>query len=151
MKKPFILLITLLTSLVLSTSAWAANNDEITAPVRAYFQALNASNKDGVMAQYASNPVFMQQGAPAFVGRDAINQAYDFIFTILDLDVELEILEVEQINETTALVRTHSQGEIYIKPENLILKEGNNELFIVKLEGKSWKIYRYIFSNDYTR
>ena len=148
MKKLFILLSALLTALTFASTASAANTDDIAAPVKAYFQALNASDKGGVMAQYGHNPVFMQQGAPAFVGREAISQAYDHIFTILDLNVELEILEVEQMNPTTAMVRTHSKGTIHVIPENRTTSEGNNELFIVKREGKNWKIYRYIFSND---
>lgn len=148
MKKLFLILSGLFVSLLISNSAPAANNDDITAPVKAYFQALNASNKDAVMAQYGRNPVFMQQGAPAFVGREAIGQAYDTIFTLLDLNVEFEILEVEQVNDTTAMVRTHSKGNIHIRPKNLTIEEGNNELFIVRREDGDWKIYRYIFSND---
>ncbi len=148
MKRLFIILYALLTALTFTSTASAANKDDITAPVKAYFQALNASDKDGVMAQYSRSPVFIQQGAPAFVGRAEISQAYDHIFTILDLNVELEILEVEQMNPTTAMVRTHSKGTIHVIPENRTTSEGNNELFIVKREGKNWKIYRYIFSND---
>ena len=127
------------------------SNYEITVPVRAYFKALNASNKSAVMSQYSKEPIFMRQGAPAFIGRDAINQAYTEVFKLLELDIELEILEVEKINDNTALVRTHSKGQVHIKPKNLTIKEGNNELFILKLEEQGWKIHRYIFSNDYTR
>ncbi len=148
MKKHFLLISSLFVSLLISSPAPAANSNEITAPVKAYFQALNASDKDAVMAQYGHNPVFMQQGAPAFVGREAISQAYDAIFTLLDLNVEFEILEVEQINDTMAIVRTHSAGKIHIRPQSLTVEEGNNELFIVKREDSDWKIYRYIFSND---
>jgi len=148
MKKLFIILSALLTTITFASPVSAANTDNITAPVKAYFQALNASDKDGVMAQYGHSPVFMQQGAPAFVGREAVSQAYDQIFTILDLNVALEILEVEQMNPTTAMIRTHSKGTIHVIPENITSEEGNNELFIVKREGKNWKIHRYIFSSD---
>lgn len=148
MKTLFFVLSILLTALPLTSTASSANKDAISAPVKAYFQALNASNKEGVMAQYGHDPIFMQQGAPAFVGREAISQAYDHIFTILDLNVVFEILEVEQMSPTTAVVRTHSKGTIHIIPEGRTSKEGNNELFIVKREGENWKIYRYIFSTD---
>jgi ketosteroid isomerase-like protein len=148
MKKLFILLSALLTTMAFTGTTSAANKDDITAPVKAYFRALNASDKDGVMAQYSRNPVFMQQGAPAFVGRATVSQAYDHIFTALDLNVELEILEAEQMSPTMAMIRTHSKGTIHIIPENRSSEEGNNELFIVKLEDKKWKIYHYIFSSD---
>ncbi len=148
MKKLFLIASALLVSLMITNPASAATNDEITAPVRAYFKALNASNTNAVMAQYGKNPVFMAQGSPASVGREAVAQAYGHVFEILDLDVELEIIEVEQINDTTAMVRTHSKGQLTFKPKNITTPESNNELFIVKLENDEWKLHRYIFATD---
>ena len=145
MKKLLLIVSAVLLPFMTIATASAASVDDITAPVRAYFKALNASDTAAVMAQYGSNPVFIAQGAPASVGREAVTQTYTQVFQILDLNVVLEIIEVEQISATTAMVRTHSQGQITFKPKNLTTDEGNNELFIVKLEQGQWKLHRYIF------
>jgi len=91
----------------------------------------------------------MQQGAPAFVGREAVNNAYSDIFTLLKLNVGFDIKEVKKLGDNTALVRTHSNGTAYFKPSKTTRNEGSNELFILNLENDQWKIDNYIFSADH--
>ena len=58
-------------------------NQEITDQLKAYEKALNTSDTQAVMALYGSEPIFMAQNAPAFIGRDAVQAGYEFVFNTL--------------------------------------------------------------------
>ena len=144
--------LTILTLGVLaSTTAQAdTNNAEIQGVISKYESALNASNTDGVLKLYGKNPIFMPQHAPAQVGRVAVKQAYDNVFDTIKLDVKFTTHEVELLGDT-AWVRTSSAGKTKILANNVIVDEGNNELFIFKKENGTWKIHRYLFSTNQPR
>ncbi|VAW72428.1 hypothetical protein MNBD_GAMMA10-2218 [hydrothermal vent metagenome] len=142
-------LLCLIFIITLSTLSNAANHTDITAPIKSYFKALNESDHKTILQLYSAEPVFMQQGAPAFVGRKAVDEAYTNIFNVLRLNVSYDIMEVQTLSPSTALVRTHSAGTAYFKPEKASRNEASNELFILRLENKAWKIDRYIFSSDH--
>ncbi|HED34101.1 MAG TPA: nuclear transport factor 2 family protein [Gammaproteobacteria bacterium] len=147
--KTLINLLCLISTITLSTLASAANHEEITAPVKSYFKALNESDHKTILQLYSAEPVFMQQGAPAFVGRKAVDKAYTSIFNLLNLNISYDIMEVQTLSPSVALVRTHSAGTAYFKPEKTSRNEASNELFILRLENNAWKIDRYIFSSDH--
>ncbi len=139
----------LISIITLSTLANAADHREITAPVKSYFKALNESDHKTILQLYSAEPVFMQQGAPAFVGRNAVDKAYTNIFNLLKLNVSYDIMEVQTLSPSVALVRTHSAGTAYFRPDKTSRNEASNELFILRLENRAWKIDRYIFSSDH--
>ena len=126
------------------------NNAEIQGIISKYESALNASNTDGVLKLYGKNPIFMPQHAPEQVGRAAVKQAYDNVFDTIKLDVKFTTHEVELLGDT-AWVRTSSAGKTKILANNVIVDEGNNELFIFKKENGTWKIHRYLFSTNQPR
>jgi len=148
----FFISISTLLSFVPTTNAAGLDakvKQQIVEPVTAYFSALNTSDQKTIMALYSKTPTFMQQGAPAFVGRTAVDRAYIEIFKLLNLNVSYDIEEVKMLSPTTALVRTHSTGTAHFKPDKTSRNEGSNELFILNLEGEKWKIGHYIFSADH--
>jgi len=151
MNKLLIILLAMVGFSSMNQAKEPTNDDEniITAPVKAYFKALNLSDQRSIMKLYGKDPVFMQQGAPAFVGRAAVDKAYVDIFNIIKLDVSFEVIEVEQLGLSTALVRTHSAGTAYFKEAKTSRNEASNELFILRKEGESWRIDYYIFSADH--
>lgn len=112
-----------------------------------YEAALNASDCEGVMELYGKSPVFMPQHAPAQVGRDAVKVAYENVFNAIKLDVKFTTYEVE-VNGDSAWVRTSSDGRTRILAADVVVNEGNNELFVFKNENDSWKIHRYLFSSN---
>ena len=126
------------------------SNEEVQRLISNYETVLNASNTDGVLDLYGKNPTFMPQHAPAQVGRAAVRQAYDNVFTTIKLDVKFTIHEVEVLNDT-AWVRTSSAGKTRILANNIVVNEGNNELFILKKENGDWKIHQYLFSTTQPR
>jgi uncharacterized protein (TIGR02246 family) len=137
--------------LLTSVSAQAdSNNAEIQGVITQYEAALNASHADDVMNLYSKSPTFMPQHAPAQIGRTAVKQAYDHVFSTIKLDVKFTIHEVEVIGDT-AWVRTSSAGKTKILANDAMVNEGNNELFIFKKENGSWKIHQYLFSTNQPR
>jgi len=145
-------ILTILTFGMLATPMVQADTDkaEVQAVIAKYESALNASNTDDVLTLYGKNPIFMPQHAPAQVGRAAVKQAYDNVFSTIKLDVEFSIHEVEVLGDT-AWVRTSSAGQTRILANDVVVNEGNNELFIFKKENGDWKIHRYLFSTNQPR
>ena len=126
------------------------NKEKIQAVISKYESALNESNADGVMNLYGNTPTFMPQHAPAQVGRAAVKQAYDGVFKAIKLDVKFRSHEMEVLGDT-AWVRTSTAGKTKILANNVVINEGNNELFIFKKENGNWKIHQYLFSTNQPR
>lgn len=145
-------ILTILTFGMLATPMAQADTDnaEVRAVIANYESALNAGNTDEVLALYGKNPTFMPQHAPAQVGRAAVKQAYENVFSTIKLDVEFSIHEVEVLGDT-AWVRTSSAGQTRILANDVVVNEGNNELFIFKKENGDWKIHEYLFSTNQPR
>jgi len=137
--------------LLVSNLTWAdTDNVSIQEVISKYESALNAGNTDDVLNLYGKNPTFMPQYSSAQVGRAAVKQAYDNVFDTIKLDVKFTIHEVEVLGDT-AWVRTSSAGKTRILANNVVVNEGNNELFIFKKESGAWKIHEYLFSTNQPR
>ena len=126
------------------------NNPKIQTLISQYESALNASNVNGVLKLYGKNPTFMPQHAPARVGRAAVKQAYENVFNTIKLNIKFTTHEVEVLGDT-AWARTSSAGKTKILVNNVVVNEGNNELFIFKKEDGNWKIHQYLFSTNQPR
>lgn len=120
---------------------------EIRELVQQYRQALNQGDVKGVLALYGSAPVFMPQHAPALVGREAVEKGYQHVFATIRLDIRFEVHEVEVLGDT-AWARTSSAGRTTILASGQVVEEGNNELFVFRREGGSWRIHRYLFATN---
>ena len=143
---------TILTAGLLSSAIAHAdtNQADIQEVISEYESALNTSNADAVMKLYGKNPTFMPQHAPAQVGRAAVKQAYDNVFNTIKLDIKFSTHEVEVLGDT-AWARTSSAGKTRILANDVVVNEGNNELFIFKKENGDWKIHEYLFSTNQPR
>lgn len=112
-----------------------------------YEAALNAGDTDTILSLYGREPVFMPQGAPALVGREAVRAGYEHVFATLRLQVRFTTHEVE-VTGDTAWVRTSSAGRTRILASDTEVQEGNNELFVFRREDGAWKIHRYLFASN---
>jgi ketosteroid isomerase-like protein len=99
------------------------------------------------MALYGSEPIFMAQNAPAFVGRDAVQRSYQHIFETIKLNVVFTIHEIVEMGDL-AYARTTSAGQQEVLAAHTKSKEANNELFIFRREEGQWKIHRYLFATS---
>jgi uncharacterized protein (TIGR02246 family) len=122
-------------------------NQEITNLLRAYEKALNTSDTKAAIALYGSDPVFMAQNAPPFIGRDAVQVCYQHIFEAPKLNVVFNIYEIVEMGDL-AYGRTTSAGQQEVLAAHTTSKEANNELFIFRKEEGHWKIHRYLFATS---
>lgn len=113
--------------------------------LKTYEAALNGNDIETILGLYGDTPVFMPQYAPALVGRAAVGAAYQHVFDTIKLNVVFTTHEIE-IHGDTAWARTSSAGRTRILAADVVVEEGNNELFIFKREGGAWKIHRYLFA-----
>lgn len=145
---------TIMLMLVISTISFnsQAENSKMSIEklIQTYQQALNASNTDAVMKLYSNEPVFMPQHSVAQNGKEAVKQAYDFVFKTIKLNVEFSIYEIEEFGDT-AWARTSSKGKTTILENGAVIDEGNNELFVFKKVNGEWKIHRYLFATTTPR
>ena len=152
MKSTVKALLAVLTVGLISTGYVHAESDaeKIQQLINDYEIALNASNTDDVLGLYGQSSIFMPQHAPAQVGRDAIKAAYENVFKTIALDIEFTTHSIEVISDT-AWARTSSAGKTTILANQVVVNEGNNELFIFKKENGDWKIHQYLFSTNQPR
>ena len=126
--------------------------ENIKTVLKSYEKSLNAGNVDEIIMLYSDEGVFMPQHSAPQVGKEAVRNAYEQLFNMIDLDIVFEIDEVVKINEGWAFARTRSKGTTTILANGVKVPEGNQELFIMKKdEGGNWKIARYIFSTTNPR
>lgn len=118
--------------------------------IRAYEAALNSNDVDTILGLYGTDPVFMPQGAPALVGRDAVRAGYERVFATIQLNVRFTLHEVEDAGDW-AWARTSSSGRTRILATGAEVDEGNNELFVFRRELGAWRIHRYLFATTLTR
>ena len=111
----------------------------------AYRDALNASSTDQVIPLYTTDGVFMPTGFPTAVGSDQVRQAYDGVFSMIKLNIEFFIDEV-QVDGDHAFARTTSRGTTLIHATGATMPEENRELFVLQRTDGTWKISRYMFN-----
>jgi uncharacterized protein (TIGR02246 family) len=111
-----------------------------------YAAALKACDVDAVMSLYTDDAVLMAQESPPAIGAAAVRQAYAGVFNAIVLDIKFHVAEVVELTPEWAFACTTSTGTIKINANGAIIPEANQELFIFRKAGGTWKIARYSFS-----
>lgn len=119
---------------------------EIEKSLGIYFDALNKSNVEQAVSQYTSDGIFMPTGLPTAAGTSELTTAYENVFKAIQLNVTFKIEEIVLSDNSTAFVRTQSNGTQLIHANNQKTEELNREFFLMKNENGSWKISRYMFN-----
>jgi uncharacterized protein (TIGR02246 family) len=118
----------------------------ITATLRSYEAALNASDTNAVMTLYAADGVFMPQHFPSAVGAGNVRAAYDGVFAAIRLKIVFDIVEVVRMADDWAFARTNSAGTLTVLANGHSGPEANQEIFVMRRVDGAWKIARYAFS-----
>lgn len=118
--------------------------------IQSYEIALNTSDTNSVMELYSRNPVFMPQHSVAQEGRKEVENAYNFVFSTIKLNVAFTVHEIEMVGDK-AWARTSSKGKTVILENGAVIDEGNNEMFVFIKENDDWKIHRYLFATTTPR
>lgn len=110
-----------------------------------YKETLNTSDAEKATSLYTKNGIFMPSGAPSAVGTENIKNAYNYVFSQIQLSIEFFIEEII-IDNTIAYAVTNSKGSTLIHANGETVPEENRELFIFEKENDTWKIAKYMFN-----
>lgn len=125
----------------------ASATAEIRTTLNAYGAALRTRSLEDVLAQYASDGVFMPPGRRAAVGQTQLREAYTRLFADARLEVEFDFKEIVMAGEQWAFARTTAHGKKAWIEESRDEDALNQELFVMKHEDGKWKIARYAFNS----
>ncbi|KAF5607484.1 steroid delta5-4-isomerase [Fusarium pseudoanthophilum] len=118
----------------------------ITAVLHAYGSALKERNVKETVALYTSDGVIMPPHFSASAGTQALTETYERIFNSIQLTITFDIDEIVLMSPEWAFARTTAEGTKTMLQTQTSEPHSNQELFILKKEGGSWKIARYAFS-----
>lgn len=112
-----------------------------------------ASDPDAMLGCYGANPVYMPQGSPALIGRDAIRRHQDETYKNLKFDEHYTTQDIE-VSGDLAWARGTTLGRVRILASGKEFDFGGannnfpgaNTLFILHREDGRWKIHRYMFN-----
>ncbi|HWA34535.1 MAG TPA: SgcJ/EcaC family oxidoreductase [Cyclobacteriaceae bacterium] len=110
-----------------------------------YRDALNTSDVSKVLPLYTNDGVFMPSGAPSAIGQEQVKAAYEFVFSLIQLNIEFNIDEIV-INGDYGFARTTSKGTTLIHANKQTVAEENRELFVLQKTNGQWRIARYMFN-----
>lgn len=110
-----------------------------------YRDALNTSDVSKVLSLYTQDGVFMPTNAPTAKGSEQLKSSYEFVFKMIQLNVEFFIEEISVQGEIAYAV-TNSKGTTLVHANGQTVPEENRELFVLAKENGSWKIARYMFN-----
>lgn len=128
----------------------ASVEDSIKQKITQYETAVNSSDLASVVKLYDKNAVLIAPDSLPSVGKEAINTAYQQIFSAIKLNIKFQFDEVSQLSNDWAIARTRSTGTITIlNGQNITIPESNNELFLLhRGSDKKWSINKYIFNTN---
>ena len=128
-------------------SVRADTNADIGAAIVVYQQALGSGDVDALMSAFTDEPVVLVPGQPTAVGHKAVRASYEKQFQALRFSLTFKVDEVQQMSESWAFARTHSDGSKLVLATGATVPGGNQELFVLnRNEAGVWKIARYAFS-----
>jgi uncharacterized protein (TIGR02246 family) len=114
-----------------------------------YSAALDANDVETLVGLYSPNGVFMREGMPAVVGRDALRASYKTIFATLKVGLRFSLQEAEQSGDL-GWARGLSTGTVKVLATGAEARESFNQLVVFRREGGAWKIRSYLFASDRT-
>jgi uncharacterized protein (TIGR02246 family) len=110
-----------------------------------YRDALNTSDVPKVLSLYTKDGVFMPTNAPTAKGSEQLKSSYEFVFKMIQLNVDFFIEEINVQGEIAYAV-TNSKGTTLVHANGQTVPEENRELFVLAKENGKWKIARYMFN-----
>lgn len=118
---------------------------DIRALLATYEELLNASDAERIAALYTTDGLFMPQGFPTAIGRQAVLESYRAIFSNITLSIGFDVDEVVTSGALATAI-TRSNGTVRINATGGSAPEANRELFAFAKEDGAWRIARYMFN-----
>ncbi|TWG07628.1 YybH family protein [Saccharopolyspora dendranthemae] len=113
----------------------------------AYGIALQARDKSSILALYTDDAEIVPDQIPSLSGRAAISQFYDDTFAAISMKVDLQIVDVVE-HDGMAIVRSEQPVDVVDVAGGQVTKSYFRELFVLKNDDGSWKIFKYMFSQN---
>ncbi|KAM0547246.1 hypothetical protein ACHAPJ_010508 [Fusarium lateritium] len=120
--------------------------EAITVVLHAYGAALKDRNVEETVGLYTDDGVILPPHFTPSAGKQALLETYTRIFNSIQLTIKFDIDEVVVMSPEWAFARTTAEGTKTMLQTQASEPHANQELFILKKEGGSWKIARYAFS-----
>lgn len=121
----------------------------VLAPVRAYFDALNAHDLDAVAAVFAADAVVMPSEGDTAVGLEAVRAVYAGRLAMFDYRRELHVDEW-LVDGGLATVRCHTTGSFTLRAEGRRIEGVSRELFVLERQSDEWLVRCYMFNRGAT-
>ncbi|SFC04833.1 conserved hypothetical protein [Flexibacter flexilis DSM 6793] len=146
MKKLFALLVVLF-SVSFSNQIYAQSSEKeaVTKVVKAYFEALNASDASKIVALFTADGQLFAPSAPTAVGTEQLQGTYKYVFDNLTLSLVASVANVT-VDGNYAFVTSTSKGSLLVKANNQKSEQNYRELFVLQKVKGSWKIVRYMYN-----
>lgn len=123
------------------------DNEDIRETLKRYEGALNGGAVEEILDIYTEDAVFSPQGGAPQQGREALRAVYEGIAANAKIDITFEFLEVTELSDDWAFVRSTSRGTSTAKATGNVAPAHSYEFFILqKPDGENWLIARYMFN-----
>lgn len=119
--------------------------DSVERAVRAYFEALNRSDVDGVVSAFAEDGSLMGDERETATGHVQLRRAFEGIFKTLRLQREPFIDQIREGADMAAAL-THTTGTLTVLASNTTMDLPSRELFVLRKFGNGWRITEYMFN-----
>lgn len=125
-----------------------SNEQAVASALQEYERALNAADTNAVMPLYTEDGIFMAPYGASAVGWEALQKAYDAVFSAIRLTVKFNVAEIVEMSPDWVFARTNSAGTTLDHATGKTSAEANQELFIFRKERDGvFRIARYSFSS----
>ena len=122
---------------------------EIGSLLRRYQEAANASDAEALRALYTEDAVLLPGGFPTAVGDEAIKDFYSYVFSMLSINIEIDIQPGQiLVQGDLAFATTSSTGTRTITATQETVPENNRELWVLRSIQGTWRISRYMFNKS---
>jgi uncharacterized protein (TIGR02246 family) len=119
--------------------------DSVESTVRAYFEALNRSDIDGVVSVFAEDGSLMSDERETVTGHAQLRRTFEGFFKIFSFQRELHVDHIREGAEMAAVL-THTTGTRTMLATNSTMTGISRELFILRKTGTGWRITDYMFN-----
>ena len=119
--------------------------NSVESTVRAYFDALNSSDVDGIVGLFAEEGSLMRDESDTLTGRQQIRSVFESMFQTIRGQRELYIDHIRQGGEVGAAL-THTSGTVTILANGNTIPVKSRELFVLRKSADGWLITDYMFN-----
>ncbi|ENZ0349365.1 hypothetical protein ACGAPV_003134 [Morganella morganii] len=108
---------------------------------------LKSANVLDIVKLYCDDAEIIPHNLPSLSGIDKINDFYEKTFSEIRVHGDLFITSID-VFENFACVRCEEPAEIEVLSKGDYVKSYFREIFILKKDKTSWRIYKYMFSEN---